>query len=367
VSFKRELILGFCLLWLALPALAEVKILGVEVEPHKYYDNIYIKTSGDITPKVRLYGDRLILDFKGAQVEKGQKIAVAKSARLARIRIGQFSKDTVRVVFDLKRSVKYDFATIFAKEKVWVEVADSKEDLPMVAIKPPPEEKPKKGITVVVKPSKYPVKAATAEVVAKVKEPSKPKAKAPEKAKPVAKRLALRNKVIVVDPGHGGDDPGAIGPGKIWEKDLNLKVSFYLANYLKSKGATVFMTRSTDVKKSLREIVNFANRIGADAYIGVHFNSFDNPRIGGTETFYYTPQSVNLAQAVHYNLVRGIRREDRGIKRAMFYTIHHAQMPAIIVEPVYMTHFQDGMLIKSKSFQKEVARDIALGVVEGLK
>jgi N-acetylmuramoyl-L-alanine amidase len=360
VSFKRELILGFCLLLLALPALAEVKILGVEVEPHKYYDNIYIKTSGDITPKVRLYGDRLILDFKGAQVEKGQKIAVAKSSRLAGIRIGQFQKDTARVVFDLKRSVKYDFATIYNKEKVWVEVADSKENLPMVAMKPPPEEKPKKGITV-VSPPKYPEKAATIEVAAKVKEFPR------TKAKPVAKRLALRNKVIVVDPGHGGDDPGAIGPGKIWEKDLNLKVSFYLADYLKSKGATVFLTRSTDVKKSLREIVNFSNRIGADAYIGVHFNSIDNSGIGGTETYYYTPQSVNLAQMVHHSLLKGLRREDRGIRRAMFYTIHHAQMPAVIVEPVYMTHSQDGLLIKSKSFQKEVARDIALGVTEVFK
>jgi len=347
VRYNRVRALSFLLIFaLQLISTAEeLKIYGVEVERHKQYDNYYVKTNSDALPKAKMLGNRLIFDFKGVEVDKPQAIKVQKSGRVAQVRIGQFSADPLiaRVVFDLKREIKYETASLYGKDKILVEISDSQTAAPSIAKKESQKE-PESGIEV------------------KIKEPKLlPAAKKLIEHKKNSK-LALKGKIIIVDPGHGGDDPGAMGPGGVQEKTINLKTAKYLAGYLRERGAKVYLTRKSDVRHKLKDIVDFSNRAKGDIYIGVHFNSIDNPKISGTETHYYTPQSFKLACAVHNKLLSGIRREDRGTKRTMLYTVHHAKMPAIIVEPIYMTHFQDGLLIKSKSFQKEVARDIALGV-----
>ena len=111
----------------------------------------------------------------------------------------------------------------------------------------------------------------------------------------------------------------------------------------------------------MQDIAAFANKINADAYIGVHFNSLNRPK-AGTETYYYTPNSFRLAALVHKRMVLGLKREDRGVRQMMFYTISRTCMPAILVEPVYLTDMQEGILAKSSEFQKEIAKSIALGV-----
>jgi N-acetylmuramoyl-L-alanine amidase len=352
LRFKREFILGLLLVLLSAKAYAEIKLQGIEVEPHKYYDNFIIKMDQEILPKITLLQNppRLVLDFKGATIEKPLVFMVKKSKRVGLVRAGQFSKKPLigRVVLELKRPVKYEAAALYGRQQVVLEVADGQGDFPAVAVKAEPV-KPATKPTKLVKKIKV---TGTAEVVAQ-----KPQT---EKAEP----QILRNKVIVVDPGHGGDDPGAKGYNGVLEKDINLKTALYLAKYLKAKGANVFLTRKTDVKKNLPDIVSFANRIGADIYLGVHYNSLDNPQITGTETYYYHEHSRRLAEAVHRSLVSGIRRKDRGVRQAMLYTIHHTSMPAILLEPVYMTGDQEGALITSPSFQREVARDIAKGVEE---
>lgn len=342
----RPLIGLLCILLMS-PALAEVKLQGIEVEPHKYYDSFIIKLDQEILPKITLLKNppRLIMDFKGVTVEKPLISVVKKSKRVGLIRAGQFSKKPLigRVVLELKRPVKYEAAALYGRQQVVLEVADGAGDFPAVAVKEEPVKpaiKPKKA-------AKIAKAAVSVEVIAE---------------KPTKVELTLKNKVIVVDPGHGGDDPGAQGFNGILEKDINLKTALYLAKYLKAKGANVFLTRKTDIKKNLPDIVSFANRIGADIYLGVHYNSLDNPRITGTETYYFHEHSRALADTVHRSLVQGLRRKDRGVRQAMLYTIHHTSMPAILLEPVYMTGDQEGALITSPSFQKEVARDIAQGV-----
>lgn len=343
----RPLVGLLCLL-LVSPALAEVRLQSIEVETHKYYDNFIIKLDQEIVPKISFIKPppRLIMDFGGVTIEKPLISIVKKSKRVGLIRAGQFSKKPLigRVVLELKRPVKFESAALYGRQQVVVEVADGVEDFPAVAVKTQPAKPsvtPKKKA---VKVAKVPV---SMEVVAE---------------KPTVVELSLKNKVIVIDPGHGGDDPGATGYNGILEKNINLKTALYLAKFLKAKGANVFLTRQTDIKKNLPDIVSFANRIGADIYLGVHYNSLDNPQITGTETYYYHEHSRRLADAVHRSLVQGIRRKDRGVRQAMLYTIHHTNMPAVLLEPVYMTGNQEGALIASPSFQKEVARDIAEGV-----
>ena len=337
---------------LSSPVGAESKLQGIEVEPHKYYDNFIIKMDQEILPKVTLLQNppRLILDFKGMTIEKPLISIVKKSKRVGLIRAGQFSKKPLigRVVLELKRPVKYEAAALYGRQQVVLEVADGAGDFPAVAVAP----EPVKPTIIPKKPKKMAKTTASVEVIA---ERPKAEPKAPQ---------VLKNKVIVIDPGHGGDDPGAKGYNGILEKNINLKTALYLAKFLKAKGANVFLTRKTDIKKNLPDIVNFANRIGADIYLGVHYNSLDNSQITGTETYYYHDHSRSLAEAVHRSLLFGIKRKDRGLRQAMLYTIHHTRMPAVLVEPVYMTGDQEGALIASPSFQREVARDIAKGVEE---
>jgi N-acetylmuramoyl-L-alanine amidase len=341
----RSILIGLLFLLFAGPSLAESKLQGIEVEPHKYYDNFIIKMDSEVLPRVTLIQNppRLVLDFKGVTIEKPLVFIVKKSKRVGLVRAGQFSKKPLigRIVLELKRPVKFEAAALYGRQQVVLEVADGQGDFPAVAVEAEP-----------AKPMVKPKKLAKAEVVAE-----KPRI---EKAEP----QILRNKVIVIDPGHGGDDPGAKGYNGILEKNINLKTALYLAKYLKAKGANVFLTRKTDIKKNLPDIVNFANRIGADIYLGVHYNSLDNSQITGTETYYYHNYSRALAEAVHRSLLFGIKRKDRGLRQAMLYTIHHTRMPAVLLEPVYMTGEQEGALIASPSFQREVARDIAKGVEE---
>jgi N-acetylmuramoyl-L-alanine amidase len=352
---KRLTFLFFSLLLLPVYAGAP-RVGGVEMEPHKYYDNFFIKTVGDLVPRPMLLDGRLVVDFKGAEVEKAESIEIEKSSRVKTVRIGQFSTEppVARVVFDLRRSVKFDAASILGKGKVQIEIADADGYKPVVN---------NLGIEVRIAEPRHKESAPTLEAV-KIEKIEPPPEKPIPAKKPKTAKLPLKGKLFVVDPGHGGDDPGAEGPGGVWEKDVNLKTATYLTGYLRQMGATVYQTRTRDVRRTLKYIADFTNRSGADAYISVHFNSIDNPRISGTETHYYSPFSYKMAEAVHKHLLKGIRRQDRGVIRTMLYTIHHAKMPAILVEPVYLTHFQDGMLIKSKSFQKEVARDISLGLEE---
>jgi len=178
------------------------------------------------------------------------------------------------------------------------------------------------------------------------------------------KYAILKDKVIVIDPGHGGRDPGTIGFSGTYEKNATLSQALRIAEALERAGATVLLTRERDLDLKMSEITGFANDNKADIFLAVHYNSFMSPYVSGTETYYYTPQSRFLARIIHKNLARGIRRRDRGIKRVMYYTIHHTTMPAVLIEPGYVTNPKEEKLAFSTSFQKEVASDILKGVVE---
>jgi|GEM_PF-2096512 len=174
----------------------------------------------------------------------------------------------------------------------------------------------------------------------------------------------LKGKIIVIEPGHGGRDPGGVSYSGIYEKRATLPLALKIAQVLEQAGATVLLTREKDIKVPRKEVVRFANNNNADIFISVHYNSFKSRYMSGTETYYYTPQSRLLAQVLHRNLVNGIKRKDRGIRHVMYYTIHHTTMPAVLVEPGFITNPTEEKLAFKTSFQREVAFDILKGVVE---
>jgi N-acetylmuramoyl-L-alanine amidase len=171
---------------------------------------------------------------------------------------------------------------------------------------------------------------------------------------------------VVVDAGHGGKDLGANRVG-INEKDLNLSVALKLKQALEAKGYKVYLTRSEDVFLPLPEITRISNSIGPDLFVSVHTNSSTNPSINGLETYYYTPQSVPLAQAVHQQMALQVQSPDRGVRRARFYVINHTEVPAILCEMGYISNSTERGSLVTSARQQRTANAIADGVTAYLK
>ena len=184
----------------------------------------------------------------------------------------------------------------------------------------------------------------------------------------------LSGKVITIDPGHGGSDPGAIGPTGFQEKSATLPISKYLKSALEARGAKVFMTRTTDVDvygpnasgvDELGARVNIANSHNSDAFVSVHINSFNNPSVGGIATYYYskTGNDARLAQKVQNQIanVPGFNG-DRGIQEGNLYVLRHTNMPAILVELGFISNPNEERALKSDQTEQDFANRIAAGI-----
>jgi len=185
----------------------------------------------------------------------------------------------------------------------------------------------------------------------------------------------LKGKIIAIDPGHGGSDPGAVGPNKVLEKNITLAIAKKLQKKLEKAGAKVVMTRQDDrdvfgkraetARDELNARATIANNNKADVFLSIHVDSFTNPTAGGTTVYYYqkTPYDALLAQTLKTNLVKAIGREDRGAKPANFYVIKRSLMPAALIEVAFISNPEEEKLLNTPNFQERVAD----GLVEGLK
>ncbi len=171
---------------------------------------------------------------------------------------------------------------------------------------------------------------------------------------------------IVVDAGHGGKDNGAMRSG-VNEKDLNLSLALMVRDALEAKGFKVYMTRSTDVFLPLPQITAITNQIHPDLFISIHHNASVNSALNGIETYYYTPQSVGLARRVHAREINNVGSRDGGVKKAMFYVIHHTSVPAILCEVGYVSNPSELTDLQGFDRKSKTARSIADGVVDYLR
>lgn len=183
----------------------------------------------------------------------------------------------------------------------------------------------------------------------------------------------LRNKVIVIDPGHGGSDPGAIGPNKIQEKTVTLAVAQKLQTLLEKAGAKVLMTRRSDVDvygpnasavDELKARTMVANNNKADVFVSIHINAFTNPTVGGTATYYYqkTKYDAMLADCIQDNLVAAAGLQDRGTYAARFYVIKRTEMPSVLTELGFISNPKEEQLLTTYQFQQQMAQGIAQGL-----
>ncbi|MBD2771709.1 N-acetylmuramoyl-L-alanine amidase [Iningainema tapete] len=173
---------------------------------------------------------------------------------------------------------------------------------------------------------------------------------------------------VVIDPGHGGKDPGAIGLGGVREKDIILPVSTRIAEILQQNGISVVLTRNSDYFVSLQGRVDIAQQVSADMFVSIHANSagLNRPDVSGLEVYYYD-SGLGLANTVHDNILRSVNVRDRGVRKARFYVLRRNSMPAILVELGYLTGQEDAAKLSNPQYQYQMAEAIANGILQYLR
>lgn len=185
----------------------------------------------------------------------------------------------------------------------------------------------------------------------------------PEK---IVKPRSSGEKVIVLDPGHGGMDCGATRSG-IFEKDITMDVSKRVAQILRSNGYKVYMTLDEDKDFSLQERVTFTEEHDPDIFVSIHVNSSEGTTATGLETHYYHDYSVGLAKTVHTAMTKGVKSNDRGLFKSKFYVINHTTMPAILLEIGFISNDEEREDLVSVKRKKATAKAIAEGIMNYYK
>lgn len=180
----------------------------------------------------------------------------------------------------------------------------------------------------------------------------------------------LFDKVVVIDAGHGGKDPGALANGLV-EKTLNLQITYYLKEMLDEDGTVqVYYTRLDDVYPTLQERCDLANEIDADFFLSIHNNAF-NPSEKGTETLFFpwndpnALSSPDLAEIVHKNIIDMTGNHDRGMKsRENLFVLKNTTMPAVLIEGAFLTNTGDAAKLKEDLYLRTVAEAIYKSIIE---
>lgn len=294
-----------------------LKITGIEVNLLTNAIQVAVKANGIFTYKTSRWDNRLVVDIGSATMDipPGQEVIEVNRDPLARVRTGQFTVDTVRVVFDLTGGAALTSSA----------ASDG------------------------------------GGLVFQLRQPS------------------IRGTRIVIDPGHGTDpeglDPGAIGPGGTMEKDVNLAISLKLADLLRAAGATVYLTRSGEIiPYCLAERAYYANDVNADIFISVHANASLSSDKSGTATFFYAPggnhlgeqrgERQRLANSIQKALVAAIGRKDLGIQESNFSVLRNTSMPSVLVEVAFISNPAEEKLLAAPAFQARAAQGIFNGINE---
>ena len=183
----------------------------------------------------------------------------------------------------------------------------------------------------------------------------------------------LSGKIITLDAGHGGSDPGAIGSDGTKEKNITLAITKAVKELLEKKGAKVYMTRTTDVDvygpnasdaDELQARVNVGEKYNSDLFVSLHINSSVNKNVGGFSTYYYpkTNNDLRIAKSIQDQLTANFGVDDLGVRQANFYVIKRISMPATLVEMCFISNEKELVLMKGKWFQNKTARLIAAGI-----
>lgn len=184
--------------------------------------------------------------------------------------------------------------------------------------------------------------------------------------------LALLGKVIVIDAGHGGFDPGAIGASGVQEKDVNLAISRRVAGLLRQVGAQVVETRTEDMalaetkSADIRRRVEIAEEVAADLFVTVQANSIPDGRWRGAQVFYArgSVEGEGLSESIQDSLAAVLKNTDRKAKSIdNIYVVNRLAIPSIVVETGFLSNSDEEFLLADSSYQQLVAYAIFLGII----
>ena len=192
--------------------------------------------------------------------------------------------------------------------------------------------------------------------------------------------LPLSGKVIVLDPGHGGPDGGAVGRDDTVEKDIALTVTKQLQRYLQQAGALVYLTRETDEdladedtqglsrrkSEDIRNRLQFIEHKQADLFLTIHLNALPSERWRGAQTFYYPSfdENEHLARMVQEEIRSNLENTDReALEIDGIYLLKHAEAPGALVEIGFLSNVEERELLKQDDYQEQMAASIYRGVL----
>ncbi|RDU63855.1 MULTISPECIES: N-acetylmuramoyl-L-alanine amidase [Helicobacter] len=388
----------FCLFCSGL--LAEVKILSVQ----QLQNGIVLNFNQIIKPT----------DFKNFLLQSQEKLRyvydiesqLQGSARVfefqgdVRVKVAQNSQEKVRLVITSSEQLKIELK--INKKQATFTIPNAKLAQSNFSIASLFEPQIPANQSKEIQKKQTPVKTESSKSSPKKQEKTTPKTA--HTTKSYSNKI---NKTIVIDPGHGGKDCGAMGVDRVCEKKIVLNIGKYLRDELKKRGYKTYMTRDKDVFIGLRQRTNFANNKNADLFISIHANAIseNKAKFEGVESYflstarserakkvaalenkddtegmnYFSKQSFlntlntqrivasnRLAIDIQYGMLQSLRPKyatlDGGVREGPFWVLVGAIMPSVLLEVGYITHPKEGKRLNQTAFQKTIAKGIADGV-----
>jgi N-acetylmuramoyl-L-alanine amidase len=341
-------------------------------------------------------GPRLCIDLENVvAAPKAAETQTVGDGLLRQIRAGRQEGGQVRVVLDLQSFKKYEIFPLADPYRIVIDIAGE-----AIAKKTAAAEKSPSPVARLPVGAKSPTPDHIGELVANA--PAEPSLTV---ALPAAAKVAGLNK-IVIDPGHGGKDPGAIGPSGVYEKDIVLAMAKLLGKRIEDEvGCEVIYTRKDDTFIPLEERTAIANEAGADLFISLHVNANNNDEIRGVETYYLNfskneqaaavaarengtslkqvgdleqilfdlmahskiNESSRLAGEIQKALVDDLSRnydqvKDLGVRQGPFYVLLGATMPSVLVESAFISNKLEESRLVDRRFQAHAVDAILRGV-----
>lgn len=290
--------------------------------------------------------ERLVVDFANTDIKLNQTNYEINKGGINSIRVGVTDERT-RIVVDADKIVDYSFGKSGSTVFIYLE---AKQDSQKPATTPMPTTSPTSKPTVTPTPTPVPTK------------------------KPIVHTATER--YVVIDAGHGGSDPGALGlldEETIRESDLTLSIAKKVKKYIEASGFKVYMTRTTDVYKTLVERPAYANELDAAVFVSIHINSVEDTSSDaeGTEVYYaasnnddsYGTTSEKLAKNVLSSMISNMGSVNRGIKTAEHAVTKRSNMPSCLVEVGFISNEDELRLMVDEDYQNKTAKGIAEGIL----
>lgn len=308
-------------------------------------NRLTFQTSGPVTPQAQLIFNpqRIVIDLPGTEM-LGPKTRLPLNGAVREVRVAETQPGVTRLVIELAPGTRID-----PKRLQLQGLSPTSWQIQLEGLAPSPGGwNPGRSSTLPPPPMR----------------PFFPPAPAGS-PQPQSRLPRSDTRLVVIDPGHGGRDVGAIGIDGLQEKELVFDVSRQVAALLSRQGLDVKMSREDDREIDLEPRVRFAERLRADLFVSIHANaiSLDRPEINGLETYYYASDaSRRLASTIHRSILDTVPIRDRGVRQARFYVLRRTSMPAVLVEIGFVTGSEDGPRLQQDRHRRLLAEAIARGI-----